>query len=274
MTVTAQALSPWCRRWLASLADRTTAPPDRRDRLVAALSSRGRPFTEAIDHVDRVLYGIPFDQVRFGIEEALAAQDGMPPDDWPVSEEGRPLIPVSHPRTDPQTWCDDAGAMYTVLYDLGSTEPTYDSAEHLLECQAFQRVYLPERKDRYGFETQASIGVAAAAALHLPPVPEVDGKRCHAWADDRAVVIQANIEQYLYGTYVGLRDGAAVSELLAALPEAARKQLRIINGSQPGPHDREGVAEASYDIGDGRMQTHRNGDVVTVVYEPPTFGAR
>ncbi|MFT3770315.1 MAG: hypothetical protein QM820_33220 [Minicystis sp.] len=274
MKAEGQAFSPWCQKWLSSLGrDSIHLPPDRRERLSAALAARGLPFTEAIAHVDRVLYGLSFSLVRFGIVEALEAQDALPVDDWPHSTGGTRLIPVSHPRVDPEIWCDESGAMYTVLYDLGVCEPTFDSAEHLLECEALHRVYLPERGDRYGFETQQYIGAAVADALGLPPLQEADGERCHAWANDRAVVVEAKIEQYLYGTSIGVRDGASVAEMLAKLPEQARKKLGIIKGATPEPEDLQGAPEAAYEIKDGRVQTYRRGDVVTVAYQSPASTA-
>jgi hypothetical protein len=272
--MTVRAFSPWCQAWLRSLgAGAGERPPDRDVALAAALAARGRPATEAIVHVDRVLAGLVLDQVRLGVVEALEAHDGMPADDVPASAGGAPLVPVSSPRIDPEVWCDSGGAMYAVLADLGVCEPTFDGPEQMLECHALQRVYLPERADRYGFETQAYTGAEAAEALGLPPLPEVEGERCHAWANERGVVVEARIEQYLYGTYVGLRDGKAVADLFARLPDATRRTLGIIKGTTPAPEDERGTPEHVYDIEIGRIHTYRQGEEVTVAYRAPKYGA-
>jgi hypothetical protein len=262
--------SPWCQQWIRSLGGQPERPPDRHERLKEALAERDVPYSRGIEHVDEVLFGLRLGAQGFGIVEAIAARRSVPPDDFPWTSEGTLLVPVTVPHNySPEWWCDSAGAMYAVLYDLGVCQPTFDSAEHLLECKALQAVHLEARGDQYSFETAAYLGEVAASALTLATLPEVEGKRCHAWSGERAIVVEARLEQYLYGTYIGLRDGSAVGDLLSRLPKEMQKALRVIRAPDVAAADRAGAPVAAHDLSYGKMLIYRWGEEVLARYEPP-----
>ena len=267
-------LSAACRSWLSSLGgDAVTVPPDRRERLVAALAAHGLPFNAAIDHADSIVHGLTIDAFEFGISKSLGASEGLSLAEHSFADEfpdSGPLIPLTSPRDDMSVWCDATGALHLILYDLGVREPTYDLVEQMLECNALQRVVLRCRGDRFGLESNLYVGDRIATVLGLIPIPEVTGQRCRAWSSDRAIVVEGEIEQYLYGTCLCFHDDAAAIDSLGELTAEELRSFRWIKGpAAPADLARDAVL-ATHPLEQDAFVVYRLNGAILIGHQGPS----
>jgi hypothetical protein len=82
----------------------------------------------------------------------------------------------------------------------------------------------------------------------------------------RVEASSSRLKQYLYGTFLGLHDAAAVADVLSAIPDADRRRVRLTKGVRPAPQGIEASVERVFDVDQGQVWVYRENGAIAVAF--------